>query len=46
MQIKILCPSCGKWLLSVTPETVGTVEVFCKRCKRPRKIKLPLCKSG
>jgi endogenous inhibitor of DNA gyrase (YacG/DUF329 family) len=38
--IKVKCPICGKWLMSKERNCSGTVELFCKRCKKPRRIEL------
>lgn len=43
--VKVKCPVCGKWLLNASPKANGGIEVYCKRCKQPRKIDLPP-KSG
>lgn len=36
----VRCEWCGKRLCAVSENAIGTVEIFCKRCHRARKIEL------
>lgn len=38
--IPVCCPRCGKRLLFVSPDTRGTLTVFCKRCRTEQTIAL------
>ena len=40
--MKIYCPKCGKWLMSIDIDTKGTLYPFCKRCHAEVEINVPI----
>lgn len=40
--MKIYCPKCGKWLMSIEKNTKGMLYPFCKRCHAEVSIKVPI----
>ncbi len=39
-RIAVVCPACGKVLLFVSAETLGTLFPYCKVCRSQKQIEL------